>query len=120
MEQRADQDGGRKAAIHSGLASALGFHPSSYIASKSIVRQAPFRVKRKESILENKSGKSQGVWGTASPIKRKTFSFWGCAGTDPPASDSRVPGGAVRSCKNGSSSPAPRTDLGRWRSRRGR
>jgi hypothetical protein len=27
MERRADENGGPKAAIHSGLASALGFHP---------------------------------------------------------------------------------------------
>ena len=35
----------------------------------------PFAVKGKTSILENKSDKSQGVWGTASPIRKMTSSF---------------------------------------------
>jgi hypothetical protein len=33
MVWRADQDGGPKAAIHSGLASALGFHPWRALSS---------------------------------------------------------------------------------------
>ena len=35
--------------------------------SLSIVRQVPFAVKQKTSILENKSDKSQGVWGGQRP-----------------------------------------------------
>jgi hypothetical protein len=35
----------------------------------------PFAVKQKTSILENESDKSQGVWGTASAIRKMTFSF---------------------------------------------
>src|SRR5437899_952360 len=89
------------------------------LASKTIVRQAPFRVKKKASILENKSAKSRGLGGRA-PIRKVTSSFLLFAGTDPPASDSRAPGADAGDCKSRSSSPAPGTDRGRWRSRRDR
>jgi hypothetical protein len=38
MEQRADPNGGPKAAIHSGLASALGSHPCGALSSKQANR----------------------------------------------------------------------------------
>ena len=52
-----NKDGGREAAIHSGLESALGFASLRcpiLLSSISIVRQVLFAVKRKASILENK------------------------------------------------------------------
>lgn len=58
MEWRANCGGGREAAVHSGLALALGSHPCvalSSAASKTIVRQTRWRVKRSASILENKA-----------------------------------------------------------------
>ena len=46
-----------------------------------------------------------------SPIMGMTFSFWVCAGTDRPASDSRVPGEAAGSC----TSPQHNTHIGELR-----
>src|SRR6202030_2814949 len=77
------------------------------LASISIVRHAPFRVKRKVSILENKSDKSRGFGGGA-PIMKMTSSFWICAETSLPACDSRAPGAGAGGCRSGSSFPAPK------------
>ena len=76
--------------------------------------------KAKTSILVNESDKSQGVWGTESPIMAMTFSFWFCAGTGRPVFDSRAPGADAGDCKSGNSFPEPGRDRDRWRSRRGR
>src|ERR1700682_1547751 len=122
MVWRADQKSGREAAIHSGLALALGSHPCVAVfllASISIVRQVLFSVKRKASILENKNAKSRGLGG-GGPIKKVTSSFLLCAGTSRLASDNRAPGADAGGCRNGSSSPMPGTVRDRWRSRRDR
>src|ERR1700733_15468317 len=121
MERRADQDGGPKAAIHSGLESALGSHPCVALYSYQAFRlygKCLCAVKKKPSILVKNSDKSQGVWGTASPIMTTTSSFWVCAETGLPAFGSRAPGAGAGDCRSGSSFPAPGTVRGRWRNRR--
>src|ERR1700689_1104638 len=102
MEQRADQDGGREG--RHPFRACIGARVPSLespilLASVSIVRQVPFRVKRKASILENKSAKPRGLGGGA-PIMKVTFSFLPCAGKDPPASDSRGPGAGAGDCRS--------------------
>ena len=62
------------------------------------------------------SGKTKAVnpggLGGGAPIMTMTSSFWICAGTGRPASDSRVPGADAGDCRSGSSPPVPETGRG--------
>src|SRR5215472_2397896 len=118
MVERAKPGGDPKAAIHSGLESALGSHPcvalSSYQASP--VYGSFSNQKRQNHPFWKKTALNPGGLGGAEPpIMAMTVSFLTGAGTDLPAFGSRVPGGDAGDCKSGSSGRALGTDRPRWR-----
>src|ERR1019366_5527922 len=100
MVRRADSGGGREAAIHSGLDSALGSHPcvalSSYQAPPLYGRwRNPTR--EKHPFWQKTALNPGGVGGAAPPIMTMTFSLLTGAGTILPASGSRAPGAGAGS-----------------------